>query len=79
MTVGNKTHTSSCKSAATYASHLAEGLLDPKVLATNRFLTLDTPARACRFRKYQIENSSLFQIFSKREFESTFGSTSPSA
>jgi hypothetical protein len=36
--------------------HHAEGLVDPKVLAKKPEMILDSPDRACRFRKHQIEN-----------------------
>jgi hypothetical protein len=46
--------------------HHAEGLVDPK---SQKMMVSDFRyPRACRLRKYQIEISSLYQPFSKRDF-----------
>jgi hypothetical protein len=56
------------------STHHAEGLVDPNSQYKKTVTGFRYP-RACRFRKYQLENrsdhgSSLNQLFSKRDFNS---------
>jgi hypothetical protein len=61
-----------CMLCIIVSTHHAEGRVDPNTQYKKTVTGFEYP-RACRFRKYQIENrswelSSAYQLFSKRDF-----------